>query len=241
MCSGNVAPEHGIRRHHRGKRGKRAKTSKILNGKILYQNLRGIGNKICDINSLLDKLKPFCFAMSETHINQNTDLSNLHRSYEPFWNKKNDGSGGVGILVRRDIPLIDDERVKISVGDYERQWVTLRVGKENIALGVCYFPCDGRDKEKSSYLFNELNANISLFEAHDYKVILTGDFNGRLSSVRHSFNGKKVAEIVESNGLIVTNNLPVTKGKFTWFRGEQRSIIDYILCSGSFVLILTVW
>lgn len=127
-----------------------------------------------------------------------------------------------------------DDNVLHSLNDsIERLWIKVNINNVNITLAAVYMPNDGRDRDISNELVNTLLDETAKLEAEGQRVIILGDFNGRLNQFRkpgsQSYNGDLLYTFIECSSYNVVNCMPKCTGVTTWRRGTQNSTIDYVL------------
>ena len=66
----------------------------------------------------------------------------------------------------------------------------------------------------------------------DELVFIMGDFNAHVGIIGEqelNYNGKIVLDIMTENNMITLNDTDKCKGKYTWSRGQSKSVIDFVL------------
>ena len=182
--------------------------------------------------------------MVESFLSSDDKPPRLDKSYRWVGKCRKNGlkKGGVGLCLKSDIMILDDNLNNSQHDEYERLWVLVRLNNIKVALGVAYFPNDGTSKPKTDELFFELLENTSSFASSGYEVILMGDFNGRcvtkcpfsdknIPHVFQSYNGNRLRQFIDASELCLVNTMPCCKGIYTRILNNQRSTIDYILLS----------
>jgi endonuclease/exonuclease/phosphatase family metal-dependent hydrolase len=165
-------------------------------------------------------------------------VSDLHKDFS--WIGKNrikNRGGGIGFICKnKSVSVMNDNLLNSMDDHFERLWIHVKVGAEEIALGVLYFPVDNDTKlrNEATDLHNELIQNIGMLQSYD-NVLLLGDFNGKIEQFKtcgkHSSNGKLIENIIEVTELQLLNTDCKCTGKITWNRGPLESVIDYAMCS----------
>ena len=182
--------------------------------------------------------------MVESFLSSDDKPPRFDKSYRWVGKCRKNGlkKGGVGLCLKSDIMILDDNLNNSQHDEYERLWVLVRLNNIKVALGVAYFPNDGTSKPKTDELFFELLENTSSFASSGYEVILMGDFNGRcvtkcpfsdknIPHVFQSYNGNRLRQFIDASELCLVNTMPCCKGIYTRILNNQRSTIDYILLS----------
>lgn len=102
----------------------------------------------------------------------------------------------------------------------------------NIHILLVYL--SSNDKERNKNIKAEIIKTLNSHEEEN--LILLGDFNGHigfLGQQKQDDNGELVLELMEKYGLVLINDDPKCTGCYTWSRGDQRSVIDFVLVTKS--------
>ncbi len=245
-CSGSsgeaVILNHVLRRKH--KRGGKTKKSKSNTLTIDFLNVRGISSKIHEFNKHILDENVDIFGCVETFLSSNNKPSKLDKNFK--WvgksRSKPASKGGIGLCIKSEIPLIDENLLKSMDDKFERLWVSTRLNDVKTAIGVAYFPNDGVSKDLTDSLMYELLCNCTDLKSLGYEVILMGDFNGKclrqfpytnknIFSEQQSYNGKRLRQFIDVVDLNLVNTLNLCSGHFTRILNNQRSAIDYVFLS----------
>ena len=191
------------------------------------------------MKQLLQKHNIDIVAISESKRDDDHPVINIHPDYAWIGKNRSTGKGGgVGFMLNKNSVSVTDGILLNSMDDeFERLWMSIKVLDTTIALGVVYFPVDnlGDRAEDAQRLHYELIQNVGTLENKFDKVLLVGDFNGKIKSCRDpsrpSSNGQLLDHMVDVTELVVLNESSKCSGSITWSRGQQTSTIDYVLCS----------
>ena len=188
---------------------------------------------------LLDHNALDIIALAETKRNNDHPVIELHNDYQ--WigkNRVSGNGGGVGFMINtKKVSVLEDNLLSSQTDEIERLWISVKVNKFNLAVGVVYFPVDNQSttREAAFELNNELIQNIATLQNEFDNVVLLGDFNGRAMEFRSagltSSNGQHVDDLVSATNMILLNATDKCSGSITWSRNAQQSTIDYALCS----------
>lgn len=183
-------------------------------------------------------------AVAESKRNSDHIVSDLHKDFK--WigkNRSKNRGGGIGFIYKsNNVSVINDDLLNSKDDHFERLWILIKVGAEQIALGVVYFPVDNdtRLRDEATELHNELIQNIG--ELQSDKILLLGDFNGKIEQFKDhgkcSSNGILVENIIEVTELQLLNTDRKCSGRITWNRGPLESVIDYAMCSNGMYTII---
>ncbi|CAG2253445.1 unnamed protein product [Mytilus edulis] len=153
--------------------------------------------------------------MAETFLKTNERPAKLDDTYTWIGKCRNSGKdkGGIGICLKSDIPVLDDNVLNSKDDNHERLWVLSRIGNAKTAIGIAYFPNDGIDRDTTDKLMYELLENCSKLATSGYEILLMGDFNGKciekcqitnFNVMRDlaSYNGKRLHQFIEAKILL---------------------------------------
>ena len=128
---------------------------------------------------------------------------------------------------------------------YERFWFKTCINDDKpMYIAVAYFPVEGSDNDLCDELYNQLISEVICIEDvhidEDPQIIIMSDMNARIGKeisngdpVLNS-NGKRLLDFRDDSNLNILNCHRLCVGKFTWFRGNSQSTIDYImLCTNN--------
>ena len=217
---------------------------------ILYQNVRGINKKCEEITDIMTTKKSSIFAASETFMKSDDPPVRLDKGYTWIGKSRRNGQsgGGVGFIVKSDndnISILNDNLLSCKSDDKERLWILASINGIKTALGVVYFPQDGKDKALTDELCFTLLDDIGALQNKEYEIVLMGDFNGKclrqcqfsgkaiLENNTSSHNGKRLCQLLEASNLKMANLHGNCKGFYTRVHNDQQSAIDYMLLSPS--------
>lgn len=232
-------------RHHRGGLRKRIrKDNNVAKGcfSIAYSNVQNLGvAKQNEIGNLLEKEKFTLYCMTETFHRDDGCAPNIHPHYQWVGKARSEGykksGGGLGFLIHSNVDICDDNVLNSKQDNFERLWVSVKMHSNQKPLMVClaYFPNDGIDSENSANLNAELIDNVASLKAGGHECLILGDFNGVLPVFRaprkRSPNGDLLSYLIEITNLNVLNCHESCSGRYTWQRGNLKSVIDYALAT----------
>ena len=141
------------------------------------------------------------------------------------------GRGGVGILVKEEYTV---EQVgigeQLNKGGLESVWV--KVGGKNYGetiVGVVYIRphCGGN----SSFPKDRILDFVLRQQELGYKVVLMGDFNAHFGEREAALDprARLVSSLCTEGKLTNMNFQRSCRGKWTWYSGQKKSVLDYIL------------
>jgi len=140
--------------------------------KCLYLNARSLRNKMPELITLTDALKPDVIGVTENW--RNSDILDCEFSipgYSMFRQDRENGcrGGGVLLLVNSNIGAIE---VKLNNGFSEQLWCKIKIRNgENFYIGVCYRSPNPEFSDNDKRLCDMIK------EVHGKPVLLMGDFN----------------------------------------------------------------
>lgn len=121
----------------------------------------------------------------------------------------------------------------------ERMWLLVETPKEKWAIGSVYIATDGKKNEHwNDIMYEVLTEEVTKLK-NAYKILLMGDFNGRIGSDRlgiqdgdpvRNGNGERLLKFSKRTGFDILNReASKCEGKWTRQWRNQQSIIDYVL------------
>ena len=116
-------------------------------------------------------------------------------------------------------------------------WVVFQLkGGMKLAVGIIYMnPENSGNEELDQSIADKIVLEGKILQNKGMNILLIGDFNGHIGEDMLkgggilNNNGKHFIEISNSLKLSIANCCNVCKGSWTWNRGTERSIIDYLL------------
>ena len=163
---------------------------------IVQWNCRGVGANREELQLLLEKYNPAVVCLQETFIKKNNEINiKNYQTYNHIYKGGLRASGGVSILVRKDVP-----QGQVNI-DSDLQVVAVKVTLHK-AIVICSMyipPHDPVDEVK----FNKLMEQIP--GPH----ILLGDLNSHSTvwgCLQTNKKGKDLEKIINNNNLCVLNN-----------------------------------
>ena len=208
---------------------------------IISWNVRGLGGfeKRKEVSNMVREKNPFILCLQESKLAVVSDLiskaiwnnNNVDFSYQPSVG----ASGGlITMWNRTEIEVVSSFSMDHVLGT---QGFFVQSGEKFTLLNV-YAPCDA---SRQHVLW--LNISARLATLRDDNVCVCGDFN----VVRYAEERRSVGGVVNSvgsarfNDMIDDNilvDLPLRGRKFTWYRGDGRSMsrIDRFLLSEGWCL-----
>ena len=93
------------------------------------------------------------------------------------------------------------------------------------------------NREGNEKLWQRLQREVGELRNMGCKILMAGDFNGHIGGNgedwegwgKRNVNGKALMKLVKSHNLVIGNRLGCCKGRVTWRRGEQKSVVDFII------------
>ena len=162
---------------------------------ILQWNCRGLRSRREEIEILITKYTPAVLCIQETMLKANNQQQQSFKSYSAYYSSTDNGSGGVGILVKnthlhRKLPLVSNlQAIAVSV----------TIGKKAYSICSVYIPpCYNLQLQDLDDIKNQLPG----------PVIFMGDFNAHNPFWGCSYTntkGKLVEEFIVENDLIIFN------------------------------------
>lgn len=206
-------------------------------------NVRGISDKEYDLVSVMRERKLDVLSVSETK-RKGKDVCELDGDCLALWSgvdSTDHGSQGVGLIL--------SGKAKKHVRKYELVsprllWVRMKVGVIRVVIVSCYAPVDAESDEVKDEFWGQLDRVLRACDSGE-RVIVLGDLNGwvgvkragvedvigRFGDPKVNETGERIINMCLEHELFVSNTCFKHKLKhmYTWSRGEQVSMIDYVL------------
>ena len=200
-------------------------------------------------------------ALSETHGRDGKpDILNKVPGYELWLSERSalaKGGGGLAIFYKDTLmahewtPNTDPEYKYV---EKERQWLLIDGdGSNRMAFLNCYIACQSFTSDAfikwNEDLFHLISKEAIYLRQRGFMLLAMGDFNscvgqipgleGNLPDVNRNF--PMFSNFISETGLIIMNTLPLCKGLFTWFKRDQKSLLDYGLVDADHVQKITLF
>ena len=187
-----------------------------------------------------EDLNPDIIAIVETNLKpeQRLELPGYILISEPRTKRS---GGGLALFVHKKIAHItstigqsDENTLQIQV-----KWIKLGYGTP-IYLGLFYGKQESDPKEIIMDEYLTLARQVQGFKGQHGDVLLVGDFNSKLAiphaGQAESRNGEMMKAMINATNLVTLNLQKLCTGTWTRSVGQnQRSAIDYALCSESLI------
>ena len=162
------------------------------------------------------------------------------RRYKLWW-KGNDGTGGVGVMVKEELveKVLEVRRKSASV-----IVVVMVIGKVTVRVISGYAPQQNRKEEEKVQFYDDVSEEIGQAGLNEF-VMLLGDLNGHVGADADGYEGVhggcgygirneegcRVLELVDAHSMVVGNTLFTKEPErmITYRSGENMSMIDYVL------------
>ena len=189
-------------------------------------NIQGLtSSKLVEIEDLVVKEPLSLFFLTETQLK--VDKFRLREGLFSINNMRapEDTKGG-GLMV------IYNSKIKLKITKTEtacKDILESTITYGNVTVKVILIYMSVNNKNKNIRIVQEVNKIVG---ESDNPVFVIGDFNshiGFLGEQPLNENGKLVLELMEGNDLTMVNDTPLCQSTYTWTRGVQRSVIDFVL------------
>ena len=94
---------------------------------------------------------------------------------------------------------------------------------------------DGKEQDISEEIVGTLLGEVARLQAQEHNILIVAHFNSRLNAFRgpgtNSRQGDLLSLLAECSPLNIVNCSDKCEGRITWWRGEQKSTIDYVLAN----------
>ena len=167
--------------------------------KLLHQNVRGLLTNFHNVQKFLnDNQATDIFAVTETHINNNTqeNLFSIHNYQFISSGRKSGKGGGVGIYVKDGLNY--QRRTDLEMDSCECIWLEIFIKNTKSLLVACYYRPPNSSKQLSKNFNTEFNESITAAQKEQKEIIALGDFN---VNYLNADDNKDLKAIIHLNGL----------------------------------------
>ena len=243
--------EHGVTANRRSDKTEGRREMELSIGEHQVGQKLGICMKIAYIN-LNGQASKYWNEIEQVVMHENWDIIMFTETHwrGKFKGKKMGGyrkmvsnrecnskkGGGLAIYWKEDIDVREWEGLGLENNICkERMWMSIQ-DKNNMheyVIGLVYVATNKKAHDEwNDELYGILNAEMSVLDQLNKNVMIMGDFNGHVQwegTSEENKNGKRVRNFTEEHNMDIVNLTEMCKGKWTWMRNNQKSIIDYVL------------
>ena len=137
--------------------------------------------------------------------------------------------GGMMVLYRVDNKFVTNHEEK-ETRSKDILDIEFKIGPEKCRIILVYLSVTSPGSNlKNKQMYDEITEKM---ENYEHNILVLGDFNGHIDGLGYQvqdFNGEIVLNLMNFNNLIFMNMDIRCEGMYTWERGLQRSVIDYVL------------
>ena len=195
-------------------------------------NIQGLTRlKMLEVQKILaDEKEPVIMCLTETHQKQDKiQLSKGFKKIEKMRDSHDKKGGGLMIIYREkdDVEMTIKDTKECDIMEAE-----VEVGKISFSLTLVYFSVDKTEEDRKRNVKLKTEVGRLATASKDKPQIILGDFNGHLGFLgtqQKNHNGERVLDLMETHSLQLLNGDMKCEGEITWCRGEQRSVIDFVL------------
>ena len=169
---------------------------------IISFNCRSIYSKLSEIKVYIYATKPHCVCFTETWLIPNKLPSFIN--YRSFWKPRTHArGGGLGILIRSDVPVLPSQLQDIPDSPIEVQKVTVSLSNTSLDILNIYNPSGTTSYPIFSNYFSQIGSS----------AIIVGDFNAHhplwsLPQKIPNTAGHAIAQILQTNNNICLATQP---------------------------------
>lgn len=197
----------------------------------MYTNLASLTAKFDLLMIEVNKLKPLCILISETHLNPGIADSIINIPHYSLFRKDRPGRNGGGIAVyvahsHKGSPLLAQVNFTYTIDNIEALWLDIQIYNLKFLLACVYRPTTYTFEETDKILFDTIQ------QASDkHTTLIMGDFNlpGIIWPLQRldgcNMLHEKFVEMYSNSNL----NQLVTG--ITRKRNNQESLLDLVLCN----------
>lgn len=171
------------------------------NFKIISFNCKSLYSRLAEIKNYIQTTKPHCVCLTETWLHK--DIIPNFKNYQAYWKHRERGQGGgVGILVRSDIPSLPTD-LQTYDSPLEVQSVIIQIKHFRVQLVNIYNPSGSTNYETFNKYFQQIHGQF----------IIVGDFNGHhnmwsLPNTPNNNSGNAIEQILDNYSHIILNTPP---------------------------------
>ena len=198
---------------------------------VKLMNIQGLTQvKASEVEEILHERCVIC--LTETQQRRDTiRFKNSTRSIAKMREHNDKKGGGLCLLWGVD-GGVEVERLETKHSDLMMANIVLEMMEFTIIL--VYFSTGSGARERNDSLEREVRQAIDERSKEKNSIVLAGDFNGHvgfMGSQSLNENGERILRLIEECDMRMLNMEENCFGKNTWERGDQSSIIDFILCN----------
>ena len=199
---------------------------------ILFLNCKSLNCKLGEIKLLLYLEKPAVFCFNETWMKKEYEPRFI--GYSTIWKNRDDGYGGVGILINNEYSYKEINLVAFDGGVLEVQAINVMLeSSEMISIFNCYNP----------------NEHVTIHEVRHYiqqlsrKFIIVGDLNCQTQVLdtkctRSNFTGRMLETLLTEDPICLIN--PRDMYTYVSFSNLKKSCLDVCLSSPNIASLTTI-
>ena len=144
--------------------------------------------------------------------------------------KEDKKGGGLAIMFHKDSQH-NIFKIETKNKDIMNIVVEDKAGVKRLTIILVYMSVNNGKKDRERNVCNKKDIENLLNQSNEC-VMVIGDFNGHIEKLgyqKEDSNGKIVMKIKEKYGLEMLNLHDICHGVYTWQRGTQKSVIDFVL------------
>ncbi|MEL6646065.1 MAG: endonuclease/exonuclease/phosphatase family protein, partial [Pseudomonadota bacterium] len=194
-------------------------------------NIQGMSNmKLTEVEDMLNNENTNIICLTETQLKvDRINVSRGVKKIDSMREEKDKKGGGLMILYKETDDVKLEKRESNSKDILE---VFGKIKSTVLRVIIIYMDCGNNQEAKvrNRRIAEELENKLE--SRREEPTIIVGDFNahlGYLGYQEENENGKRINELINRQGLTLINIDEKCSGVYTWQRGEQKSVIDFVL------------
>jgi hypothetical protein len=233
-------------RHRVGKSGDRVKRRKITVGelRVASWNVGTMSGRSLEVTDALSRrrVQICCVQESRWKGEGARTIGPDQARYKFFWKGRQEGLGGVGILIAEEMA---DEVIEVKRLSDRVMYVRMSMKRGILRIVSAYAPQSGRTAEEKEEFWNTLKLALVGLDPEEERVVIAGDLNGHVGEETNGYNGthggrgvgvrnedgETILRFAEASEMIVVNtsfDKPLNR-RATYSSGGAETQVDYMM------------
>eukprot|EP00794_Sanderia_malayensis_P017185 gene17185-18915_t len=192
-------------------------------------NIQGLTkSKLLELNDLLDE-NTILFLTETQQRSNKLFADSSYSQLSSMRDIKDERGGGLAIIYDQQNFIIEHVKCKHK----DMLIVTTKFKGQKATIILVFFSIIRGEEEQQEN--QDIIRKIKEFTSSNFEdelIFIMGDFNAHIGIIGEqqiNWNGKEIPDLMSEDNLILMNDTDKCNGLYTWSRGEQKSVIDFIL------------